>query len=118
MGYQLPQGNLYDLTTLRQMASGNEQFVMTMVNTFLNETPRSIKEITAALEKQDWETLRAAAHKIKPSMEIMGILELKEDIKIIESNAKHLQHLDDMPELIEKLNAICNVLFEQLKAIR
>ena len=117
MSYQVPEGKLYDLGMLEQMANGNQDFIKNMVKTFLEQTPEAVEEITVHFGTKDWESLRGVAHKIKPSMEIMGIVELKEDIKLIELNAKNQENLEQMPDLIEKLNVLGDAVFDQLREI-
>ncbi len=109
---------LYDLSTLESSSGGNTAFVKKMIQLFVDETPGSIEKIKKGLVQQDYAQIRSAAHKIKPSFQILNIIELKEDIKQLElmastpqeSNFKEkIEHLvkkltDRMPSVFEALN--------------
>ena len=56
---------LYNLNQLREIASGNEEFVDKMVALFLEMTPELLNRIASGLQLQDWDEVKAAAHKMK-----------------------------------------------------
>ncbi len=59
---------LYDLTLLEKVASGNKDFIGKMIEIFLEETPRDMDELKKAVESKDYEHIKTVVHRIKPSL--------------------------------------------------
>ncbi len=106
---------LYDLSQLTTIAAGNEDFVTKMVNMFLDMTPDLVARIEAGLQIQDWAEVRAAAHKMKPSVDMMGIQSLHDVVRGIEGNAKTETNLEQIPELYFTLSDTLEKVYEQLR---
>jgi HPt (histidine-containing phosphotransfer) domain-containing protein len=114
MNNQLPEGELYDLTMIRDISQGNNDFVKKMMSLFIETLPPAIHEIKQHLADKNWEGLGAVAHKIKPSIDTMGISSLKEDIRSVERFGKENVHLDELPGLIDKIDFIIGAVIAQL----
>jgi len=80
---------IYDLTDLRAISRGNEAFVIKMVNMFIEQTPLNLAEMESRYNENDYKGMAAVAHKIKPSIDNMGIISLKEVIREIEKAGKN-----------------------------
>ncbi len=78
----------YDLSELEALSRGDAEFVRSMVKVFVAYTPATLRELKAALACRDYPTLARAAHRIKPSIESMGIVQLKGVARDIELSAK------------------------------
>ncbi len=83
-----PLDNTYDLSELRTLSRGDEAFVTSMVEVFVEQTSPALEEITDALAAKDYLTVAKTAHRIKPSIESMGIRQLDGVAKDIELRAK------------------------------
>jgi HPt (histidine-containing phosphotransfer) domain-containing protein len=103
----------HDLTELKEMAMGNEEFVQKMIHVFLETTQESLTELLDAFEKGDFDTVSTLAHKIKPSIDIMGIKALQDPIRAIETNAKATG--DQLAGLVPKLDHVLSSVFDELK---
>jgi hypothetical protein len=64
---------------------------------------------------QNWPSLGAVAHKIKPSIDTMGIDLLREDIRTLEKNGKDSINLEEIPGLMSKVELVINRIFEQIR---
>ncbi|MFT6112755.1 MAG: HPt (histidine-containing phosphotransfer) domain-containing protein [Bacteroidia bacterium] len=106
---------LYDLEQLNAIAAGNEDFVIKMVNMFLKMTPELVGRIEAGLQTQNWAEVQSAAHKMKPSVDMMGVKSLHDVIRAIEGNAKTESNLEQIPELYFKLSETLENVYEQLR---
>lgn len=116
MSYQVPDKKLYDLSMIQEIAHGNQDFIDKMVALFIETMPPAINEIKEHLSNSNWPDLGAVAHKIKPSIDTMGIEILKEDIRSVEKYAKESTNLDELPALVEKVEAVINKITSDLKA--
>lgn len=79
---------LFDLTNIKTLSRGDQSFVNKMIEIFIDHTPTSMLEIKNAYELQDFITISKIAHRMKPSIDNMGIHSLKNPIRELESTAK------------------------------
>ena len=115
MNNQLPEGELYDLSMIREISQGNNDFVKKMMSLFIETLPPAIHELKLHLAESNWASLGGVAHKIKPSIDTMGIASLKEDIRSVERFGKDAIHLDELPELIDKIEFIIEAVIAKLQ---
>ena len=111
----MSEEKLYDLEQLNSIAAGNPDFVIKMINMFLDMTPGLVDRIEAGLQTQDWAEVRSAAHKMKPSVDMMGISSLRDVVRRIEGNAKSETNLEQIPELYFTLTETLDKVYEQLR---
>lgn len=111
----MSEEKLYDLAQLREVAAGSEEFVDKMVEMFLQMTPELTERIQKGVLAEDWEEVRAASHKMKPSIDMMGITPLKTVIREIEGNAKTSSDLEQVPALLGHLMETLEQVYIQLR---
>lgn len=104
-----------DLTMLKKMADGNEQFIKDFISLFLETAPASIIGMQKALSEKDWNNLKNLAHKLKPSFNYLGILQLTEATSTIEHNIIKQNEMEVIPELVDQIVEISNIAFTELK---
>jgi HPt (histidine-containing phosphotransfer) domain-containing protein len=105
-----------DLSYLKQLSNGSNKFILEIIDVFLKQTPEALESMENYLNNKDWKSLRAVAHKIKPSMTFMGINDLKDVVGKIEEYADKEINLDLLPELIHKMQDVCKKAFLELEA--
>lgn len=106
---------VYDLAQLRELAGGSEDFVDSMVDTFLEHTPQQLNDMKMAYQSGDLKAMGGYAHKIKPNIDLFGITALSGDIRQIEAWGKAEQNDAALPALMEKVERILNESFAQMK---
>ena len=106
---------LFDLTNLNEMLGGDQKAIYQMVKIFLQATPESLSELNKCYEKNDLDGVSKLAHKLKSSVDIFCINDLKQDIRRLENNTRDNINIDEVPELVSKLNTILNLSIEQVK---
>jgi len=102
--------NNYDLSKLKALSRGDEDFVRSMIEIFRQQTPLALKEMKEALRKKDYETLAQTAHRIKPSIENMGIKQLDGVASEIELAIKTKGNAVDHTKLTQKLHTLVSTL--------
>lgn len=75
---------LYNLDFLNQMSKGNDEFVNKMLTIFCKLAEENIELIHQGLKEKDIIQLNKIAHKIKPSIDQMGIESIKETVRKLE----------------------------------
>ena len=103
----------YDLSELRTMSQGNEGFVKKMINVFLETTVESLDELVEHFNKGEFSDVSSIAHKIKPSIDLMGVSELKDVVRAIEKNGK--EGGEELGTLVPKLEEVLRMVFEEMK---
>ena len=106
---------LYDLSMVRSVSGGDEGFIKKMVLLFVETTPPTLGELQQALTAQQWERVGKLAHKLKSTIDSMGITALKDDIRTIEANGKHQQDTGALPPLVARVIEVVTACIGQLK---
>ncbi|KAB7727588.1 PAS domain S-box protein [Rudanella paleaurantiibacter] len=109
---------LYNLTTLETIARGNNAFVHKMIDLFIQHVPASVAEIKEAYANRDFERVAKTAHRIKPSIDNLGVASLKEPIREIEKKATVYQTSAQLETLLTRLDKIVNRVVIQLQALQ
>lgn len=106
---------LYDLTPLKNMSRGNETFVAKMIEIFIQLAKENIATFESALLTDDVETIKKYAHKIKPSIDQMGITSLKEVVRKIEKYDLKAGSITELAELVGEQNNTLHKVILQLE---
>lgn len=106
---------LYDLTTLETIAQGNTDFVRKMIDLFLHQTPPMLDQMKEALLQNDLSTISGLAHKMKPSLDNLGIVSLKEVIRTIEKAGELGISGQQLKDQLDILEVTLGMVFQDLK---
>lgn len=79
---------LYDLEPLNNLVDGNEKFRKYLIELFIQTTPPILQDIHQSFEALDWTNLYAHTHKLKPTLDSMGIYSMRTVVNDILQNAK------------------------------
>lgn len=108
---------LYDIKNIKTLSRGNEEFVQKMLSIFISQTQETIPLVEKAFEEKNNSEIARLVHKIKPSVEGIGIFSIKEDVKLLEISAKEQKaELTELYALFEKIKQTLNTVINQLKA--
>jgi HPt (histidine-containing phosphotransfer) domain-containing protein len=105
----------YDLNYLREVSGDNKEFIQEMVQTFVTTIPKVLTEMRESLKVKDWDKVSSLAHQIKPSLTLMGLSEMKNDVVVIEQNCKSKTKLGEMPDLVYDFSYQCESAITELK---
>ncbi len=106
---------LYDLSKLHEISRGNDSFVQKMISLFTDQAPASVNEIKAALEQNDLPRIRAIAHRIKPSLDNMGINSFHNGIRELEKLAQEGGPIAEIARLVDEMDQVISEVLRQLK---
>jgi CheY-like chemotaxis protein len=109
------QEKLYDLTMVKTISGGDESFVKRMVQLFIDTMPPSLDELKKETQQQNWTQVSKLGHKMKATIDSMGIVSLKDDIRAIETNGKKGENLDKIPALVQRVVTVVETCSDQLK---
>lgn len=77
-----------DFTYLEDITGGDQEMILEMLDLFIEDIPHIIESILESAQKKDLKKLGADAHKIKPTLQYVGFLDLYEKVKRLEELAK------------------------------
>ena len=104
-----------DLSYLKDISDNDEAFIKEMILSFIENNPVMIEDIKKAAEDKKWREVGNIAHRIKPSIVFMGMNSIKNVVETIEINGLKGKNVDQIPELIARLEATCRQAYEELK---
>jgi PAS domain S-box-containing protein len=109
------QEKLYDLTMVETLSGGDLSFIKRMVQLFIDTMPPSLQELQKETRQQNWVAVSKLAHKMKATIDSMGITRLKDDIRAIEMNGKKNENVDTIPGLVNTVEEVINTSIVQLR---
>jgi CheY-like chemotaxis protein/HPt (histidine-containing phosphotransfer) domain-containing protein len=107
---------LYDLTMIRSVSGGDEGFIKKMILLFIDTVPQNVQELVDATGQQNWGQVAKMAHKLKSTIDSMGIRSLHDQIRTVEMQAKNSDQLDQMPKMVRQVESVVSVCIQQLKS--
>ncbi len=97
-----------DLDYLIHRTKSDPTLMLEMISLYIEQTPPLINIIKKSFLSQDWQSLRAAIHKIIPSFSIMGINpDFESMAKKIQEFAISQEQLEGVQEMVMQIDKIC-----------
>lgn len=88
---------VYSLDKVNELAGGDQEFIVILVQTFLEEIPPDVDSMLQAVQENNPKMAYQYAHKMKPNLQLFDI-DLLAEIKSIEAWSK----TNDGPEPVMK----------------
>lgn len=108
---------LVDFSYLNEFADGDDTFIQSMVDLFMNNLPVALEIILNSNETDDIKILKAEIHKLKSSISLLGIASASKTIEIIENEIKINPFGKKRKEEVKKFNEICLEVFTELQIL-
>ncbi len=105
-----------DLGYFHTITENDTELKVKMMRIMLDETPDEADKLQRFLQDENWEGVRAVAHKMKSSMQFLGLSHMLDLVKSIELSAKEKTNLQGLPEKVNKVVLACHSAMEQLKS--
>jgi hypothetical protein len=109
------ESKLYDLAMIRSVSGGDEAFIRKMILLFIDTVPQNVKELVDASGQKNWEQVSKMAHKLKSTIDSMGIRSIHDQIRSVELNAKNQDGLDLLPGIIRQVESVVSACIQQLR---
>lgn len=105
----------YNLEYLEELAAGDNEFLVSMVSDFIQQTPDTLAQIADAISKADHTLIYQLVHRFIPTLEFMGVVELVRKYRDIEQYAKATSEINLIQESFERARTETNAIIEKLK---
>ncbi len=106
---------LTDMAMLDAVSGGEPAFVLGILNKLVVKLPEAVLELRQACSVEDWETLRATAHRTKSSAAYSGSEDLKEKFRELEHLAREREQLEQMPAKLDALSDYVDAIVAELR---
>jgi CheY-like chemotaxis protein len=104
-----------NLEFLNSVTEEDDELKVRMLRIMLDETPLELSQLQAMCSEQNWEGVRAVAHKMKSTMQFLGLHDTLEVIKFIELSARERSNLTILPDKVDLVKEVCKQCLEQLE---
>jgi PAS domain S-box-containing protein len=104
-----------NLEFLNSVTEEDEELKVRMLRIMLDETPLELNQLETMCAEQNWDGVRAVAHKMKSTMQFLGLHDTLEVIKFIELSARERSNLSILPDKVDLVKEVCIQCLEQLK---
>lgn len=114
---ELPEKeNPYDLTTIKKLGQGDEAFIRKIITLFVTQTEEMIPLIELAFNNENFAEIARLIHKIRPSVEAVGINSISGDLRELEILAKEKStDITKLSFLFEKIKNILTIAIAKMK---
>jgi HPt (histidine-containing phosphotransfer) domain-containing protein len=75
----------YNLSKVYALSDNDPEFVMQIISLFVTEVPQDLKQIEQGIKDKDHKQAYAYAHKIKPTLDLLGMTMAYEEILQVEA---------------------------------
>lgn len=87
---------------LEKYTGGDQELAIQLIDIFLRQLPDALEKLEYHIPKKEWKQVHAIAHKLKSSVSIFELSELKKRIINIEEHARDQVNLEEVPRLFQK----------------
>ncbi|NQY68039.1 MAG: response regulator, partial [Flavobacteriales bacterium] len=111
------KGNLKkvsDFSNLVTITNGKVKLMVLTIKTLREEIPKDISLIKKTISTKDWNNLYKILHRTSPNFDLVLTQPLRNNLRIMQENAKAKINLDQIPKLFRQINNSVPKLLDDL----
>lgn len=93
----------------------DDDFVKEVAGLFVQHVPKMSYDLVKSCGSKNWQQVYFFAHKMKASLDLLEVEDMKDTIRHLEQLAKNQQNIEEIPNLVEYVNRMVLDCSEQLK---
>ena len=105
---------IFDRNSLMDRVGGNEKILQSIVQLFLNETPKQLKELEKKLSEADLKEATNISHSLKGSSGNFGAVQMRDSAYLLEKLCRD-NHLQQAKNVFKELKEYFEVLKNHMK---
>ncbi|MFC4740879.1 Hpt domain-containing protein [Flavobacterium ponti] len=105
----------YNLAKVYEISENDTDFAHQILVLFLEEVPTEIKNIKKGIKEKDFKKTYAAAHKIKPTLDLLGMDLAYDEVNLILNWAKAEGKKKEVKEVYKSLKSHINLSSKEIK---
>ena len=106
---------LYSTEAILKTHYGDQEFVKSMAELFIEHLPEMSAELQKASNRKDWESLYFYAHKMKATIDLFSIESLTDIIRKLEKQGKAASDSKTLKQDVNYVADVINACVAQLK---
>jgi HPt (histidine-containing phosphotransfer) domain-containing protein len=108
---------IIDLSYLKTIGGNDSVFIKEMLVMVKNSVPKEIENIQHFFNNGNYLMMASTAHKIKAPLQMITGNDIIDVLTSIETIGKNAIDVKDVPNLIDKLNELYNIIEEEIIAV-
>ena len=96
-------------------AVGNGEDLQRMLTILIESTPNTLRELNNSYSENNLSGIADNAHKLKATIDMLKITELKDIIRKIDTLASVVENRQDLPNLVNKTNNVMNQILAEIQ---
>lgn len=108
---------LYSLSKLERIFKGKQPLIDNMIDKFVEQVPKDMNLLLEASRDKDYARIGSIAHKMKSSLDVMGVEKTYHTIRSLEKHAQSKTNVEEIPGWVKEIETTLTQLFEQLKRV-
>lgn len=105
----------YNLSKVYALSEDDSEFVNDILALFVSEVPADLAQIKEGIKKKEYQQAYAFAHKIKPTLDLLGLNVAFEEILQIEAWAKSEGKKKDIKETFKSVKTQVKEAIKEIK---
>ena len=105
----------YNLAKVYALSDNDTEFVMQIVTLFVTEVPEDLKQIDLGIKTKDYKLAYSYAHKIKPSLDLIGMTVAHQEILEVEAWGKREGKRKEILDTFESVQSQIDKAVKEIK---
>jgi CheY-like chemotaxis protein len=105
-----------NLEFLDKFTGGDQELTIQLIEIFMKQVPEAIHKLEHAISRHDWKETHAVSHKVKSSIAIFELNELKKLITNIEEYSRDKEHIDEIAPAFSAFREGARIAMRNLEA--
>ncbi|GGC86606.1 Hpt domain-containing protein [Flavobacterium sp.] len=105
----------YNLAKVHELSDNDPEFVMQIITLFVTEVPQDMQQIDLGIKTKDHKLAYSYAHKIKPTLDLLGMTMAHQEILEVEAWTKRE---GKRKEIIDTFESIKDQVDKAVKEIK
>lgn len=105
----------YNLAKVHELSDNDPEFVMQIISLFVTEVPQDMQQIDLGIKTKDHKLAYSYAHKIKPTLDLLGMTMAHQEILEVEAWTKRE---GKRKEIIDTFESIKDQVDKAVKEIK
>jgi HPt (histidine-containing phosphotransfer) domain-containing protein len=105
----------YNLAKVYAISDDDSDFVLQIINLFLEEVPQDLIQIKEGIQEKDHSKAYAFSHKTKPTLDLLGLSEAREEILQIEQWTKDKGKKKEIIEVFKSMSNRIELAIQEVK---
>lgn len=105
----------YNLAKVYALSDNDPEFVMQIITLFVTEVPEDVKQIDLGIKEKDHKLAYSFAHKIKPSLDLLGMTVAHQEILEVEAWTKAEGKRKEIEHTFESIKSQIDKAVKEIK---